>query len=54
MRFTETELPGVFVIDLDSHSDERGSFCRVFGGIRWPGPVRVMSERDRSFPDYRP
>jgi dTDP-4-dehydrorhamnose 3,5-epimerase len=30
MRFTETALPGAFVIDLQPHSDERGFFARAF------------------------
>ncbi len=30
MIFTETALPGVYVIDLDPHQDERGFFARTF------------------------
>jgi dTDP-4-dehydrorhamnose 3,5-epimerase len=30
MRFTETELPGAFLIDLEPRSDERGFFARTF------------------------
>jgi dTDP-4-dehydrorhamnose 3,5-epimerase len=30
MRFTETDLPGAFVIELDRHVDERGFFARVW------------------------
>ncbi len=30
MIFTETELPGAFVIDLERREDERGSFARSF------------------------
>jgi dTDP-4-dehydrorhamnose 3,5-epimerase len=30
MRFTETPLPGVWVIELDQFSDERGWFARTF------------------------
>lgn len=30
MRFTETEIPGVFIIDVEPRADERGSFNRVF------------------------
>jgi dTDP-4-dehydrorhamnose 3,5-epimerase len=30
MKFTETRLGGVFVIDLDRHDDERGFFARSF------------------------
>jgi dTDP-4-dehydrorhamnose 3,5-epimerase len=30
MRFTQTPLPGVWVIDLDLLSDERGWFARTF------------------------
>lgn len=30
MRFTETKLPGAFVIDLVDRSDHRGFFARVF------------------------
>jgi dTDP-4-dehydrorhamnose 3,5-epimerase len=30
MIFTETELPGAFVIDLDARRDERGFFARTF------------------------
>jgi dTDP-4-dehydrorhamnose 3,5-epimerase len=28
--FTETELPGAFVIDIDRHEDERGFFARAW------------------------
>jgi dTDP-4-dehydrorhamnose 3,5-epimerase len=30
MRFTETALPGVLVIELDAQDDERGFFARTF------------------------
>jgi dTDP-4-dehydrorhamnose 3,5-epimerase len=30
MRFTETELAGAFVVDLEPHRDERGFFARAF------------------------
>ena len=30
MIFTETELPGAFLIGLAPHSDERGFFARAF------------------------
>jgi dTDP-4-dehydrorhamnose 3,5-epimerase len=30
MRFTETPIPGAFVIDLEPRVDERGSFARAF------------------------
>ena len=30
MRFTETDLPGAFVIDLELREDERGFFARAF------------------------
>lgn len=30
MRFSETELPGAFLIELEPKADERGSFARVF------------------------
>jgi dTDP-4-dehydrorhamnose 3,5-epimerase len=30
MKFTETPLPGAFVIDLEPHPDERGFFARTF------------------------
>jgi dTDP-4-dehydrorhamnose 3,5-epimerase len=30
MLFTETELPGAYVIDLERHEDERGFFARAF------------------------
>jgi dTDP-4-dehydrorhamnose 3,5-epimerase len=30
MRFTETKLPGAFVIDLDPREDARGFFARTF------------------------
>ena len=29
MQFTETHLPGVYVIDLDRQEDDRGWFARV-------------------------
>lgn len=30
VKFTETSLPGAFVIDLEPHQDERGFFARTF------------------------
>src|SRR5215831_7511492 len=30
MIFSETKLKGAFVVDLEHHEDERGSFARVF------------------------
>ena len=30
MRFTETELDGSFVVELDRHTDERGFFARIW------------------------
>lgn len=30
VRFTETSVPGAFVIDLEPHTDDRGSFARGF------------------------
>jgi dTDP-4-dehydrorhamnose 3,5-epimerase len=30
MRFSPTDLPGVFLIELEMHVDERGSFARSF------------------------
>ncbi len=30
MRFVETELPGVFVVDAEPHADERGAFARIY------------------------
>ncbi len=30
MIFTETKLPGAFVIELEKHSDQRGFFARTF------------------------
>jgi len=30
MRFTETKIPGAFVVDLEPHSDERGFFARAW------------------------
>ena len=35
MRFTETPLAGAWVIDLDRHGDERGSFARTFDREEW-------------------
>jgi dTDP-4-dehydrorhamnose 3,5-epimerase len=32
MRFTESELPGVFVVDETRHEDERGFFARTYSG----------------------
>ena len=29
MRFTETSLPGVVIIDVDVHADDRGEFFRT-------------------------
>ena len=30
MRFEETSIPGVYIVDLEPHADERGFFARVF------------------------
>ena len=30
MQFTETHLPGVYVIDLERHEDDRGWFARAW------------------------
>ncbi len=30
MRFTETKLPGAYIIDVDLHADDRGFFARAF------------------------
>lgn len=30
MRFTETDIDGAFVLDLEPHEDERGFFARAF------------------------
>lgn len=30
MTFEETAIPGVFVVELESHADERGFFARAF------------------------
>ena len=30
MRYTETTLPGVFLVDLERHEDERGFFARLW------------------------
>ena len=29
MRFTETAIPGVIVVDIEAHEDERGAFARL-------------------------
>lgn len=29
MRFTETRVPGVVVVDIEPHADERGAFARL-------------------------
>lgn len=35
MRFTETELPGVIVVEPDVHRDDRGFFFEVFHGTKY-------------------
>ena len=30
MRFTQTSLPGVWIIDPVRHGDSRGYFCETF------------------------
>lgn len=30
MRFQDTDLPGVVVVELEAHADERGTFARAF------------------------
>jgi dTDP-4-dehydrorhamnose 3,5-epimerase len=29
MRFSETEIPGVMVVEIDPHTDDRGAFARL-------------------------
>jgi dTDP-4-dehydrorhamnose 3,5-epimerase len=29
MRFSDTEIPGVVLVDVDAHADERGAFARL-------------------------
>ena len=29
MRFTPTSIPGVVVVDIEPHTDERGAFARL-------------------------
>src|SRR3954463_8755357 len=35
MKITETSLPGVLLIELDQHPDERGSLFEVFHAARY-------------------
>jgi dTDP-4-dehydrorhamnose 3,5-epimerase len=37
MRFTELELPGSYVIDVEAHEDVRGHFARIFDGEEFAG-----------------
>ncbi|RME71100.1 MAG: dTDP-4-dehydrorhamnose 3,5-epimerase, partial [Verrucomicrobia bacterium] len=38
-----------------SPGDERGyRYNDPAFGIQWPGEVRVISEKDRSWPDFQP
>jgi dTDP-4-dehydrorhamnose 3,5-epimerase len=30
MRFTQTEIPGVVIVDIERHADERGHFAQTF------------------------
>jgi dTDP-4-dehydrorhamnose 3,5-epimerase-like enzyme len=30
MIFTELELPGAYVVDVETHEDVRGHFSRIF------------------------
>ena len=30
MRFTEVEIPGIFLLDIEPHADDRGFFARTF------------------------
>ena len=51
MQFTETHLPGVYVIDLDRHEDDRGWFARAWcreafaaQGLSVDGPVQSLAQ----------
>jgi dTDP-4-dehydrorhamnose 3,5-epimerase len=35
MRFIETELAGLFVVETEEQGDERGSFVRTFDAAEW-------------------
>jgi dTDP-4-dehydrorhamnose 3,5-epimerase len=37
MNFTETEIPGVLVVESEPHGDERGSFVRIFDTTEFAG-----------------
>ncbi len=54
MRFTKTALPGVMIIELEAHEDERGDFTRTFCDLEFAGaglpfrPQQINLSRTRS------
>jgi dTDP-4-dehydrorhamnose 3,5-epimerase len=51
MRFVETHLPGVYIVELEPHADERGFFARSFCAdeFRRHGLEAVVAQCNVSF-----
>jgi dTDP-4-dehydrorhamnose 3,5-epimerase-like enzyme len=56
MTFTETRIPGVWLIDADVFPDSRGAFVLgddpAFGIDRPLGSPTSIHERDATYPDF--
>ena len=55
MRFTETEIPGAFIIDLEPHTDARGFFARIFCAREFAerGLITTFAQVNASYNDRR-
>lgn len=51
MRFTETELAGAYIVDIERHEDERGFFARTFCATEFAahGLKPVVAQANLSF-----
>lgn len=51
MRFTETGIPGAFILDLEPHADARGFFARTFCAREFAehGLITTFSQSNTSF-----
>jgi len=55
MRFTETPLPGAYVVDVEPHRDERGFFARTFDAAEFErrGLCGAVAQVSVSYNDRR-
>ena len=55
MRFTETDLPGAYLVELEPHHDERGFFARTFDAAEFErrGLEGAVAQASMSYNDRR-